>query len=414
MNRNIKVHQYKKTEIGLIPEDWEVVAVRDIGDISTSSVNKKSCPDEKEVNIVNYMDVYNNLHRVINSKIRFMKVTAKDKQIESSNIKKGDILFTPTSETKDDIGISAVVTENLQNTLFSYHLLRLRFDKEIDLNFKRYMFNNPVVLRQFSKIAQGATRFVLTREDFLKVKLPLPPKDQQVKIASILQEVDNTIGKTDKIISEVEKIKKGFLERFFSNKGNKQKESKLKDVVSRLIVPMRDKPKRFEGNIPWCRIEDFDGKFLSKSKSGKFVDDNIIKEWGLKIFPKGTVICSCSAKLGVCAIADKELVTNQTFIGLVADKSKINNEFLYYLMSYYAPRLQSQANGTTIAYLSREKFEKFKIVLPNLEEQYRTVVILNSIDERDVKEKQKKKQLLKTKNSLMQKLLTGQVRVEVD
>src|SRR5690554_7816653 len=113
-----------KDEDGNDYPEWEEKKLGDIGYFQTSSVNKLSNKDEKEVYLVNYMNVYR--HEDINniSKKGFQIVTAKDSQIETSNLLKGDILFTPSSETPDDIGHSAVIFEDLDNTVFSYHLDR--------------------------------------------------------------------------------------------------------------------------------------------------------------------------------------------------------------------------------------------------------------------------------------------------
>jgi type I restriction enzyme S subunit len=79
-----------------------------------------------------------------------------------------------------------------------------------------------------------------------------------------------------------------------------------------------------------CTSEDFEGKYLMGTKSGQYVDDDIVKDMNLKIHPIGTLLVSCSAYLGRCAIVKKPLVTNQTFIGLVANEFELSNEFLYY------------------------------------------------------------------------------------
>jgi type I restriction enzyme S subunit len=79
---------------------------------------------------------------------------------------------------------------------------------------------------------------------------------------------------------------------------------------------MRDRPKVFDGDIPWCRIEDKEGQFFNGSKSGLAVSKEIVKKMNLKVFPTGTVICSCSASIGSYAINTQPLITNQTFIGL--------------------------------------------------------------------------------------------------
>ena len=152
---------------------------------------------------------------------------------------------------------------------------------------------------------------------------------------------------------------------------------KLGEVCTDVIVPMRDRPKIFNGSIPWCRIEDIEGMYFNKSLSGLMVSDDIIKKMNLKVFPTGTVICSCSATLGVCAINTQPLITNQTFIGLVCSQ-KVSNRYIFYYMSTRKKELLSLSTTGTIPYVSREKFENMQIPIPSLSEQTRIVGILDT------------------------------------
>ena len=152
---------------------------------------------------------------------------------------------------------------------------------------------------------------------------------------------------------------------------------KLGDICDDVIVPMRDRPKIFDGTIPWCRIEDIEGMFFNKSLSGLMVSEEVIKKMNLKVYPTGTVICSCSATLGVCAINTQPLITNQTFIGLVCS-DQIINRFLYYYMLTRKKELLSLSTTGTIPYVSREKFEKMMVPVPSLSEQNRIVGILDT------------------------------------
>ena len=157
--------------------------------------------------------------------------------------------------------------------------------------------------------------------------------------------------------------------------------NKLSEVIDQFIVPQRDKPKVFDGNVPWCRIEDFDGRYLVKSKSGLKVSDELIKSMPLRVFPVDTVIVSCSADLGRCAIIKKPLVTNQTFIGLVPS-NKIDSDFLYHLMTSMSVKLNNMASGATIKYLSKKKFQQIEIPIPPLSEQKQIVEILDKAFEK--------------------------------
>lgn len=151
----------------------------------------------------------------------------------------------------------------------------------------------------------------------------------------------------------------------------------LKELCSDIIVPMRDRPKVFDGHIPWCRIEDIEGMYFNKSLSGLKVSEDVIKEMNLKVFPIGTVICSCSATLGVCAINTQPLITNQTFIGLVCG-NEIINRFLFYYMLTRTKEIKTLSTTGTIPYVSRVKFEKLRIPIPSLSEQNRIVGILDT------------------------------------
>ena len=141
--------------------------------------------------------------------------------------------------------------------------------------------------------------------------------------------------------------------------------SRLGYVCDEFIVPMRDKPQVLDGNIPWCRIEDIEGKYLNGTKSEQYVSQKTIDEMNLKVYPIGTVINSCSATIGVSAITTCPLCTNQTFIGLVAGE-KISNVYLYYMMNALSEYMKFTGHGSTITYISQDKYKKFVIPLPSI------------------------------------------------
>jgi len=156
---------------------------------------------------------------------------------------------------------------------------------------------------------------------------------------------------------------------------------KLKDVLSDFIVPMRDKPKRFDGTIPWCRIEDIKGKYLSDTLSQQYVSEETVQSMNLKVYPINTLLFTCSATIGVTALTTKPLCTNQTFIGLVPS-DKIDIEYLYYYLKLIGKRLKKSASITTIPYLSRSFFENLEIELPPMKNQKEISLILHDIDDK--------------------------------
>ena len=168
---------------------------------------------------------------------------------------------------------------------------------------------------------------------------------------------------------------------------------------------MRDKPKVFSGTTPWTRIEDIEGRYINTSLSGQFVSDETIKSMNLKVIPKGSLIVSASATFGVVAIVNNDLITNQTFIGLVPNKD-FDIDFLYSL--FEAPttkgKLLKLSAGSTIFYIARESFENLVLSVPSKEEQIKISKVFKSIDDSITLHQRKLNNLKLKKKALLQKL----------
>ena len=156
---------------------------------------------------------------------------------------------------------------------------------------------------------------------------------------------------------------------------------KLGEVCLDFVVPQRDKPTAFDGDIPWCRIEDIEGRYLNGSKSGQNVTKELADRMNMHICPKGTVISACSASIGNQAITTVDCYTNQTFIGLVVNPELLYNEYLYYFLESKSNDLQKMGQGATIKYISKDKYKKMLIPLPSVYDQQRIVAELDCLNE---------------------------------
>lgn len=168
------------------PNGVEYKKLGDLGIFENIGVDKKTVEGQPLVSLLNYVDVYKNIH--IGNNVPKMIVSATTKKIKDCTCEKGDIFITPTSETRDDIGHAAVVTETLINTVYSYHIMRFRLT-EINMTtsfFIRYMFESELVQKQIYKLAKGLTRFGLSKYDFAKIEIPFPPIEVQEEIVKIL------------------------------------------------------------------------------------------------------------------------------------------------------------------------------------------------------------------------------------
>ena len=154
---------------------------------------------------------------------------------------------------------------------------------------------------------------------------------------------------------------------------NNWKFVRLGDVLNEIIVPQRDKPKVFDGNIPWCRIEDAEGIYLRRSLSNQNVSQATVDKMNLRVCPKGTILSACSgASIGRILITESELCTNQTFNGLVCS-SGLYNKYLFYYMNHMIDKLRKMGTGAAMAYISQDKTAKMVIPFPPYNEQVRIV-----------------------------------------
>lgn len=201
-----KYSTYKDSEVewlGEIPKDWGVYRLASLGSFSASGIDKKIDPAEQLVRIINFVDVFNAPNFRLSEREYMTVSTVPEKRLKNQ-VKKGDLIFTPSSEVAEEIGISAVVDEPLKNTAFSYHVLRYQFNNsmKVEHDLRKYIVNNKFVLSQFSKRASGSIRKTLVRKDFKNVVVVYPPINLQTTLANFLDH------KTTQIDSMIEKKKK--------------------------------------------------------------------------------------------------------------------------------------------------------------------------------------------------------------
>lgn len=187
--------------IGKIPENWKVKRVKDIVNLRGGGIDKKIIEGEKIVNLVNFTDVFK--LKKLDNNLDYMQVSCREDKISNVSLIKNDLLITPSSETAKEIGIVNIVLEDLINSVYSYHILRMRLkDKKNSAKFLYYYFNSKFSKFQFENKALGITRVTLSRGDINENILFVPPLETQQKIAEYL---DVEVSKLDKQVSLLER-----------------------------------------------------------------------------------------------------------------------------------------------------------------------------------------------------------------
>lgn len=197
-------------------QPWKEVKLGEIGTISSAGVDKKIVEGEDLVELLNYMDVYKKdfLYKTDTS----MTVSAPMRQIKNCNLRKGDIFFTPSSETPDDIAHSAVVMEDIPNGVYSYHIIRLRPTTLIDLKFSAYAFKTAKFYKQAYAWCEGSgQRYVISQDDFRNMKIYIPSNiSEQHAIAEVLSTADDEINLLNQKLEATKEQKKGLMQQLLT------------------------------------------------------------------------------------------------------------------------------------------------------------------------------------------------------
>ena len=193
LTKGIGHTEFKDSDLGRIPKNWQILKVSKLLEFK-NGLNKEKNAFGKGNPIVNYMDVF--LNPIIYSNKITGKVSLKDTEIERFKVNTGDIFFTRTSETVEEIGMSSVIIKTADKTTFSGFILRGRpITKFLYPSLSGYFFRTNYVREQIKKTCSFTTRALTNGSLLGKVVVILPPLDEQKLIFKILDDINNLILK---------------------------------------------------------------------------------------------------------------------------------------------------------------------------------------------------------------------------
>ncbi len=281
-------------------------------------------------------------------------------------------------------------------------------------NYMLYFFRNFEI--EISKKGKGSTFSAITKKELEEINIPLPPLKEQkrivAKLDTLFAKIDKAIALHQQNIDETEALMGSVLNEVFGELEGRYGIVKV-GTVTDCLVPQRNKPKQFSGDIPWITTDDLTPfKRIKKSTKGMGLSREDILEVKSKIIPKNSVIMSCVGDLGIIAIADTEIVVNQQLHTYQCHENIIN-DFLMYALYIKRDYMYQIANITTVAYMNKSKCNSIPIPLPPLKIQQKTVQYLDQISakiEALKKEQQEKMQSLKDlKASILDKAFRGEI-----
>ena len=264
-------------------DEWQNYKVEEILKIS-NGINKEKEFFGSGTPIINYMDV--NKNELISHNIVKGLVIANSKELETFNVKKGDILFTRTSETSDEIGLSSSVIENIDKCIFSGFILKGTQTKQfIHPYFGGYYFRNPKMRKEIIKHSSITTRALTSGSLLSQMSISIPTIIEQEKIGKTLSLLDKKIELQTKKIEDLKLFKKGLLynEKRNNNSWNEYKISDIMNIARGTVIPKTEISECLNnefrypvyssqtsnnGILGYDNKYDFNGKFLTWTTDG--------------------------------------------------------------------------------------------------------------------------------------------------
>lgn len=391
---------YKNTDIGVIPDDWDVKRLGDLGTFKKGRGIKKDEVLSDGLPCVRYGEIYTHHNDYVKKFNSFISLgTAK----ESQKIKQGDLLFSGSGETAEEIG-KCVAYLNQDEAYAGGDIIILSPAKD-DSKFLGFLLNTEVAVRQKSQIAQGDAVVHIYSSNLSNVILPLPStKKEQSAIATIIGDCDDLIDKLKELISKKKNIKQGAMQELLTGKKRlpgfrgKWVTKQLGEIF--LISAGGDLVKE-----SFSCVEDdrycypiYSNSLTNKGLYGYTVryrhDENCIT-----VTARGTV--------GVANARDHKFDAIGRLL-ILRPNCDLNCLFV---AEYLNQRVKFSVESTGVPQLTAPQISHYEIMFPENDEQSTIAQVLSDMDAEIEELEQKLDKYKMIKQGMMQELLTGRTRL---
>lgn len=399
-----------------LPDTWQEVKLKDIATFSQGL--QVGVEEQVSTPIDNYVRF-----------IRIVDYTQKNEDIRFVE-NKGQRYFA----SKSDIvmvryGTPGLVGRGIEG-IIANNLFKINLDQKIANNdFFEHLLKSSFVQNKLQSGSASTTMPAINFSTLNTVVIPLPPLEEQKKIADILSTVDKKIAFVEENINATEELKKGLMQKLLTEGiGHTEfKDSELGRIPeSWEVKSIGSLTSLTAGGTPSTQIKDYwnpkEIPWLSSGEVNKkiiYFTDNMISKQGLnnsaaKFIPKYSVLIALAGQgktRGTVAISEIELTTNQS-VASILPSEKLDMYFIYYNLDSRYEEIRSMSTGVGgRGGLNLAILKSIKIALPPQKEQKQIAEILSTVDNKLENLKEKKQSFEELKKGLMQKLLTGKVRV---
>jgi type I restriction enzyme S subunit len=413
---NIK-QGYKQTEIGIIPEDWEVKQLKDIFKLKNGYGFSSVFFSDTGVIVITpgNFKLDGGLFFNLRNTTRY-----SGEYLPSMKFEKGDLLIVMTDLTPNCnlLGKPGFINTTEEIILHNQRIGKIiLITNLVDRNYLYRFFLSESYAKRMKETATGSTVRHTSNASIYNTFIPIPPLKEQTAIATALSDIDALIGELDKLIAKKQGIKQATMQQLLTGKkrlagfSGEWEVKRLGDVADIIGggTPSTFVSNYWNGNINWFTPTEIGTEKYVFDSVRKITKDGLIN-CSAKILPIGTILLTTRAGIGDISILKKEACTNQGFQSFVT-KDSFYNEFLYYLISTLKNVLIQNASGSTFLEISPNKIKQIQISIPTIEEQTAIATILSDMDAEISQLEGRRAKMGELKQGMMQELLTGRIRL---
>ncbi|MEW7864394.1 restriction endonuclease subunit S [Aeromonas diversa] len=436
---------YKRTEVGVIPEDWTVVPLGDICSFENGDRSSKYPSNEEFTSSgVPFINAGHVNHGIISlNKMDYIPAHVYER-LGGGKVKSGDLVYCLRGSlgkfgvVSNDFGIGAIAS--------SLVIVRPKLSKTKTDYISAY-FKSDLSKKMVSLWAGGAAQPNLGARELSNFLVPFPPSAEQTEIARVLSDSDSLIAGMEQLIAKKQSIKTATMQQLLTGrtrlpqfalrpdgtpKGYKTSElgqipedwitPTLKGITSNIIDYRGRTPRKLGlewggGNILALSAGNVKKGFIDYEAECYFGSDELYKKWMTSgDASKGDIVFTMEAPLGNVALIpneDKYILSQRTIL-LQLERSKFLPTFIIqvFLSDMFQSYISESATGSTAQGIKRATFEKMFVAVPScLEEQTAIATILSDMDSELTALEQKLAKARDLKQGMMQQLLTGRIRL---
>jgi len=406
--------------------NWKQTTLGEVAGVQTGPFGSQLHNEDYVTEGTPIITVENLVNDYINHSSDTPKVSDEDKaKLAKYILREGDIVFSRVGSV-DRCGY---VSAKEDGWLFSGRLLRVRPTKEVFNKYAFYWISQPAIKEYVRKIAVGATMPSINTALLSQVPIALPSLPEQKAIAAVLSSFDDKIDLLRRQNKTLESIAQALFKEWFINfqvNGIKLKvdpktglpqgwrTGKLGEAVEIRggTTPSTSNPDFWNGDINWSSPKD-----LSNSKevfllyTEKKITTEGLKQISSGLLPKGTLLLSSRAPIGYLAISNIDIAINQGYIAFLPN-AYFSNRFMYLWLAANMQTVINAANGSTFLEISKSSFKNIPCIIPLKKLLDEFEWLINPVFEKIKHNILQIQTLSKLRDTLLPKLMKGEIRVK--